>query len=238
MAILSVNQKGGGDVNMDKKGFRIGELAQNFEISKRLLRYYDSIGLLQPSFKDENGYRYYNQLDSQKLEQILLLQMLDFSLQEIKELFNDGNIQEEILVLDEFISNKIEYFSQIKENIKKIKRYPKKDLSDITKDIKQLYSVISEQFHEGIDIIADAECANHHDKLIKLLRELLNDSGGKEPVYEEILDFLPNLSSSQFSAQFFMLLRLSKSNRFKLNEIDKIEKKMIKFRVSLDSDIM
>jgi len=221
-----------------KKRFKIGELAQNFGISIRLLRYYDSIDLLPPSFKDENGYRYYNQIDFQKLEQILLLQMLNFSLQEIKELFNEGNIQEEILVQEEFISNKIEYLSQIKENISKIKQCPKKDLNDITEDVKQFYSVISEQFHEGKDIIANAESVNHHEKLIKLLRELLNDSADKEPVYEKILDFLPNLNSSKFSAQFFMLLRLSKSNRFKLDEIDRIEKKIIKFRFSVDSHIM
>lgn len=223
---------------MTKTRYKIGEVAQKFAISIRILRYYDSIDLLPPKFKDENGYRYYNASDIVKLEQILLLQMLNFSLQEIKELFVSDNITDELMVQEEFISNKIKYLSQIKDNIKKIRQSDNENLNNITDNIKQLYSVVSDQFHEESDLKTNHEVADQHEELIRLFRKLLDDFLDECDIYNKILSFVPELNSAEFSSQFFTLLRLSKSNRFKRDEIDRIEKIIIKTRISLDSTIM
>ena len=45
------------------KRWTTGEVSKQRNISIRTLRYYDQIDLLTPSFKDDNGKRYYSEDD-------------------------------------------------------------------------------------------------------------------------------------------------------------------------------
>jgi MerR HTH family regulatory protein len=57
--------------------FRIGEFSQVARVSGRLLRYYDSIGLLHPVRIDpQTGYRYYSASQLPRLNRILALKEL------------------------------------------------------------------------------------------------------------------------------------------------------------------
>src|SRR5690606_23873219 len=47
------------------------------------LHYYDEIGLLIPSYVAENAYRYYEEKELAKLQQILFFKELDFTLEDI-----------------------------------------------------------------------------------------------------------------------------------------------------------
>jgi len=53
-------------------------------ISVRTLQYYDEIGLFKPSKVTESGYRLYDDVALQVLQQILFFKELDFSLKDIK----------------------------------------------------------------------------------------------------------------------------------------------------------
>jgi DNA-binding transcriptional MerR regulator len=53
-------------------------------VSIRTLRFYDQVGLLSPSQRTETGYRLYSDQDLVRLQQILALKFLGFSLEEIK----------------------------------------------------------------------------------------------------------------------------------------------------------
>ncbi len=53
-------------------------------MSVRTLRFYDRVGLLSPSARTEAGYRLYTDADLVRLQQILALKFLGFSLDEIK----------------------------------------------------------------------------------------------------------------------------------------------------------
>ncbi len=64
----------------------IGGFSDKGNISKRMLRHYDSIGLLAPSYTGENGYRYYDETQIADLMQIKKLSSYGFSLSEIKEI--------------------------------------------------------------------------------------------------------------------------------------------------------
>lgn len=66
--------------------YRIGELAARTGVSIRTLRHYDQIGLLAPSDRSASGYRLYGERDLLRLQRILTLRYLDFSLREIGEL--------------------------------------------------------------------------------------------------------------------------------------------------------
>jgi len=70
--------------------FRIGEFSQIARVSGRLLRYYDSIGLLRPDRIDpQTGYRYYSAGQLPQLNRILALKELGLTLDQIARLLND-----------------------------------------------------------------------------------------------------------------------------------------------------
>lgn len=72
--------------------FRIGEFAQIAQVSGRLLRYYDQLGLLSPVRIDpQTGYRWYSARQLPRLNRILALKELGLTLEQIKPLL-DGEI--------------------------------------------------------------------------------------------------------------------------------------------------
>lgn len=67
--------------------FRIGEFSQLARVTTKLLRYYDRLGLLTPVRVDEyTGYRYYSAEQLPRLNRIMALKEMGFSLDEIGEL--------------------------------------------------------------------------------------------------------------------------------------------------------
>ena len=70
---------------MDRHFYHTTEFAQKASVSVRTLRYYDKVGLLSPSTYTESGYRLYTDTDLLRLQQILALKFLGFSLQEIQQ---------------------------------------------------------------------------------------------------------------------------------------------------------
>lgn len=74
--------------------YTIKKLAELADISTRTLRYYDQIGLLKPSEKNNNNYRIYNEKNVNKLQQIMFYRALGFPLKKIKQLMDDPNFSE------------------------------------------------------------------------------------------------------------------------------------------------
>ncbi|WP_282033214.1 MerR family transcriptional regulator [Metabacillus indicus] len=66
------------------KRWTTGEVSKEHAVSVRTLRYYDQIGLLKPSCKQDNGRRHYSEEDLLTLEKILLLKSLALSLDDIR----------------------------------------------------------------------------------------------------------------------------------------------------------
>lgn len=58
-------------------------------VSVRTIRYYDKQNILKPSFVNENSARFYTDSDLARLQQILLLKYLGFSLDDIREMTVD-----------------------------------------------------------------------------------------------------------------------------------------------------
>ena len=72
--------------------FKIGEFSQMMQVTVKTLRHYEQKGLLLPDEVDEwTGYRYYSIGQMQKLKDIRDLQRLGFSLDEIKELYEEDS---------------------------------------------------------------------------------------------------------------------------------------------------
>ena len=77
--------------------FRIGEFSLIAQVSGRLLRYYDEIGLLSPEYTDpQTGYRYYSAAQLPRLNRILVLKELGMGLDQIAQLLNQDTSSAEI----------------------------------------------------------------------------------------------------------------------------------------------
>jgi len=77
--------------------FRIGEFSTIARVSGRLLRYYDSIGLLSPQHVDPaTGYRYYTASQLERLNRILALKDLGLSLDQVARMLDDKVSTDEI----------------------------------------------------------------------------------------------------------------------------------------------
>src|SRR6266446_7574448 len=65
--------------------WKVGELARRTGLTVRTLHHYDAIGLLKPSLHTEAGYRLYTASDVARLQQVLSLRQLGFSLEEVRD---------------------------------------------------------------------------------------------------------------------------------------------------------
>ena len=72
---------------MKKDGYySSGEFARMAHVTLRTVRYYDNQDILKPSLVTESGARFYTDEDFARLQQILLLKYLGFSLDDIREM--------------------------------------------------------------------------------------------------------------------------------------------------------
>lgn len=98
-----------------------GEFAKLANVTLRTIRYYDKENLLKPSFVANNGFRYYNDKDLIKLQQILLFKYLGFSLKEIKSMnLNDLDpitLSNALFVQKKMVEEKIEQMIKVEQAI-------------------------------------------------------------------------------------------------------------------------
>lgn len=102
-----------------KEKYTISELAKEFEISTRTIRYYEEVGLLSPKRTSSNQ-RIFTKKDRAKLKLILRGKRLGFSLEEIKEMIEMYDVAGE------------------PEQIKLTLKYGDKKLKEIDEKIKEL----------------------------------------------------------------------------------------------------
>lgn len=111
-----------------KKYYKTGEFAKMANLSIRTIRYYDKLGLLKPTMIAENGYRLYSDKDFLKLQKILSLKSLGFSLDDIMSMtVNDSyvSLQKSLSLQKKMIDNKIENLLNIKKSLMKTEEYIK-----------------------------------------------------------------------------------------------------------------
>jgi DNA-binding transcriptional MerR regulator len=78
--------------------FKIGEFSRLCRVSVRMLRHYDHLGLLTPSQTDPfTGYRYYSADQLPRLNRILALRDLGFSLEQISGILDEDLSSEQLL---------------------------------------------------------------------------------------------------------------------------------------------
>jgi len=70
---------------MGTPALKVGELSKRTGVTVRTIHYYQEIGLLSPSGRTDAGYRLYAQAELVRLQQIVSLRQLGFSLDEVRD---------------------------------------------------------------------------------------------------------------------------------------------------------
>lgn len=98
-----------------------GDFARMAQVSVRTIRFYDKQNILKPSYVTPAGARFYTDSDFVKLQQILLLKYLGFSLEEIKGMTIDDAdhhfLQNSLTLQKKLIEDKIEQMQLVGQAI-------------------------------------------------------------------------------------------------------------------------
>lgn len=77
--------------------YTVGQLAKRTGVNPKTIRYYDRVGLLKPSGATAGGYRLYRAEDVQRLEFILTLRQVGYTLREIRKIL-DADIHPDMAI--------------------------------------------------------------------------------------------------------------------------------------------
>jgi DNA-binding transcriptional MerR regulator len=99
--------------------WRIKEMSDLTNISIRMLRHYDKIGLLRPSGRSANGYRWYSEKDLALLQQIVALKFFGFTLQQMHEIMGEHklSIKQHLQVQQQMLKSQAEQITHAQQAI-------------------------------------------------------------------------------------------------------------------------
>lgn len=191
---------------------RIGELAKTANISKRTLYHYEQIALLQPTLITENGYRYYDAQAILRLQQILLLKSIGYTLEQIKELLANKHAAQENDHWIASLNEQIELIEQKKEELSRKQYYLRSTIHAIrlkgTEQLQDLTRIIhamnDRPLTEGIIPAEFTEDSPFTHKETAVLQHLPVLGSGSRRM-EELVDILEQAvrlkSSSPYSPE-------------------------------------
>ncbi|MDE7218064.1 MAG: MerR family transcriptional regulator, partial [Oscillospiraceae bacterium] len=84
---------------MDKY-MTISEVSRQFQISARMLRHYEKLGLIASARREDYAYRTYDQEAVKRVRQIIILRKLQIPLKKIKKMMG-GTREDAVLILEE-----------------------------------------------------------------------------------------------------------------------------------------
>lgn len=108
--------------NMKLPGYHSsGQFARMAGVSLRTIRFYDQQNILKPSYVNPSGARFYTDADFARLQQILLLKYLGFSLDDIREMTisgaDDAFILNSLKLQKRLVEDRIEQMQLVAEAI-------------------------------------------------------------------------------------------------------------------------
>ena len=135
-------------VMKNKSTYSISELATEFDVTARSIRFYEDQGLISPDRK--NTQRIFNERDRVRLKLILRGKRLGFSLAEIQEIFelydSEPGEEAQLLYLIDSIDRKREVLNRQREDIEavlqemdEVEQRIKKSLKEMKKEVSSMH---------------------------------------------------------------------------------------------------
>jgi DNA-binding transcriptional MerR regulator len=100
----------------------IQNVTEKTGLTKRMIRHYEDLGLIQPQ-RGENNYRAYSESDINRLQCVKALRSIGFSLEDIGQILKEKNTEEVLRKhLQELLFKQQEMFIHQKSNVENIKK--------------------------------------------------------------------------------------------------------------------
>lgn len=165
--------------------YSTGQFAKLANVTERTIRYYDKIGLLKPSFVMENGYRQYTEKDLLKLQRILSLKQLGFSLEEIYPMvMKEQNLKDSFSLQIDLLGKKIQQLQSVRETMQSLVRRVEEDSFDWNQLISLMRLANSE-----LNIVEQYKNSNNLNIRIALHDKYSTNPQGWFPWLYEQIDF-------------------------------------------------
>ncbi|HET9590385.1 MAG TPA: MerR family transcriptional regulator [Anaerolineales bacterium] len=149
--------------------FRIGEFSRLSRVSVRMLRHYDQLGLLKPSHTDSfTNYRYYSADQLPRLNRILALRDLGFSLEQIANMLDEELSSEQLLGMLKLRQAEIEQQMQIEQS--RLARLEARIHQMNSKEARQVYDVILRGLESQL-VLSRREIAGDDDRIQYMFEE-------------------------------------------------------------------
>jgi DNA-binding transcriptional MerR regulator len=150
--------------------FKIGEFSRLSRVSVRMLRHYDKLGLLKPSQRDPiTDYRYYSADQLPRLNRILALRDLGFSLEQIS-----GMLDKDVLIA--------ELLGMLKEKREELTQQMQIELLRL----ERLEARIREMSNSSAGKMYDVVLREIQPQLVASLRRLLSEEGRIQTMFEQV----------------------------------------------------
>lgn len=107
--------------------YTIGDVVKEINLSRSTILYYEKIGLLKSSIRNDSNYRIYYEDDIIKLKKIIMYKELGISLKEIKELINFKTTR-----ISEILETRVK---EINDDIVRLKKQEKLVLEYLRKEV-------------------------------------------------------------------------------------------------------
>ena len=151
-----------------------GQFARMANVSVRTIRFYDKQNILKPSYVTEAGARFYTDSDVARLQQILLLKYLGFSLEDIRKITikdTDWHYMLNSLTLQhKLIQDRMEQMQMVEKaidnTIRQIRQYHQIDWSQMLEliHLTNAENRIQKQYQDASNISARIQLHKHFSK--------------------------------------------------------------------------
>lgn len=149
--------------------FRIGEFSRLSRVSVRMLRHYDQLGLLKPSHTDSfTNYRYYSADQLPRLNRILALRDLGFSLDQIADMLDDELPSEQLLGMLKL--KRAEIQQQMQAEQLRLARLEARIQQINGREAKQMYDVIMRELESQL-VLSWREVVPDDDRIQYMFEE-------------------------------------------------------------------
>lgn len=133
--------------------YTAGELAKKLGISARTVRFYDEKGILCPVSYSEAGYRIYDETSVERLQKILMLRFLDFSLEQIEDMMKAENlsVRQSLKEQERLLMQKLEHMERVLAAVREAQAVDDDTLWDKLRqivDIMQEREFVIEQYRD------------------------------------------------------------------------------------------
>ena len=115
---------------------RVGEVAERLEVSPRTIKYYEEIGLVEPEERSAGGFRLYGSGEIERLERVLQMKSIGYSLAAIRELLAVRNRAQE--------ADKVKVLGTAAEHLREREREASERVLKIREDLRRAESLREE----------------------------------------------------------------------------------------------